>query len=265
MCRRRRRCSPRPGWTPMRSNAARTGPGSTRPSARSPRAATQPTALHNNCSGKHAGFLCLACARHGRDGLRGFARGYVTPEHAVMREVTAALQAATGFDLSTAPRGTDGCSIPTFAIPLHHLALGLRARGHRPGAVGRPRQGGEASAPRGGQGAVHGRRHGPLRHPRHGAARRACLLQGRCRGRLLRRAARARPRRGDQDGRRQHRTRRRGGDGRGDRGACHAGRRRGGAACASLSEPTLRNWNGIEVGRLAASSGLRDALARPLS
>ena len=24
-------------------------------------AGVEPTALHNNCSGKHAGFLCLAC------------------------------------------------------------------------------------------------------------------------------------------------------------------------------------------------------------
>jgi L-asparaginase II len=84
-----------------------------------------PGALHNNCSGKHAGFLCLACARHGAAGLRGFARGYVDPEHAVMREVSAALQAATGFDLTATPRGTDGCSIPTYAIPLRHLALGF--------------------------------------------------------------------------------------------------------------------------------------------
>ena len=39
-----------------------------------------------------------------------------------MQGVTAALQAATGFDLATTPRGTDGCSIPTYAIPLRHLA-----------------------------------------------------------------------------------------------------------------------------------------------
>jgi len=81
-----------------------------------------PTALHNNCSGKHAGFACLACALSGGVDLRRFVSGYVQPEHAVMREVTAALQAATGFDLANAARGTDGCSIPTFAIPLKHLA-----------------------------------------------------------------------------------------------------------------------------------------------
>lgn len=83
-----------------------------------------PSALHNNCSGKHAGFVCLGCQLNGgRADLRGFLSGYVKPEHPVMREVSAALQAATGFDLSTSARGTDGCSIPTHAVPLRHLAL----------------------------------------------------------------------------------------------------------------------------------------------
>jgi L-asparaginase II len=81
-----------------------------------------PSALHNNCSGKHAGFVCLGCLL-ARDGdRRDFLRGYVRPDHPVMREVTAALQAATGYDLAQAPVGTDGCSIPTYAIPLRQLA-----------------------------------------------------------------------------------------------------------------------------------------------
>lgn len=84
----------------------------------------QPSPLHNNCSGKHAGFLCLACAMHGHgQTLRGYAKGYVAAEHPVMREVSAALQATTGFDVNSTARGTDGCSIPTYAIPLRHLAL----------------------------------------------------------------------------------------------------------------------------------------------
>ena len=84
----------------------------------------EPSALNNNCSGKHAGFLCLACALHGgKPDLQQYVRGYVGAEHPVMREVTAALQAATGHDLANTPRGIDGCSIPTFAIPLRHLAL----------------------------------------------------------------------------------------------------------------------------------------------
>ena len=83
----------------------------------------EPTALNNNCSGKHAGFLCLACALHGgKPDLQRFVRGYVKPEHPVMREVTSALQAATGYDLTNTPQGIDGCSIPTFAVPLRHLA-----------------------------------------------------------------------------------------------------------------------------------------------
>ena len=84
-----------------------------------------PTALNNNCSGKHAGFLCLACALHTGPNLRQYVEGYVKPEHPVMRAVTAALQATTDFDLESAPRGTDGCSIPTFGIPLRNLARAL--------------------------------------------------------------------------------------------------------------------------------------------
>lgn len=85
----------------------------------------QASALHNNCSGKHAGFVCLACQlalAQGREPAE-FARGYIAPEHPVMREVTAALSGITGTDLEQAPRGTDGCSIPTFGIPLRALAL----------------------------------------------------------------------------------------------------------------------------------------------
>ena len=91
----------------------------------------QPSALHNNCSGKHAGFVCLGCwmaAGRGED-VRGFLRGYVRPEHPVMREVGAALQATTGFDLTHGARGVDGCSIPTYAIPLRHLALAFARAG----------------------------------------------------------------------------------------------------------------------------------------
>jgi L-asparaginase II len=84
-----------------------------------------PSALHNNCSGKHAGFVCLGClmaAAAGRE-PRDFVRGYVGREHPVMREVSAALQRTTGADLAHAPVGTDGCSIPTYGIPLRRLAL----------------------------------------------------------------------------------------------------------------------------------------------
>ncbi|HEX4511209.1 MAG TPA: asparaginase [Burkholderiaceae bacterium] len=82
-----------------------------------------PRTLHNNCSGKHAGFACLGCLLAGdADAARGFLRGYVEPDHRVMREVGAAIEAATGVRLANAPRAIDGCSIPTYGLPLRALA-----------------------------------------------------------------------------------------------------------------------------------------------
>ena len=82
-----------------------------------------PCALHNNCSGKHSGFACLGALMAGDAGrARGLLRGYVEPEHVVMREISAALESATGVRLADAPRAIDGCSIPTFGIPLRALA-----------------------------------------------------------------------------------------------------------------------------------------------
>ena len=75
------------------------------------------SALHNNCSGKHAGFICLACAC-GEDPA-----GYVAADHPTMRRITAALAETTGTALNERNRGVDGCSIPTYAIPLQALAL----------------------------------------------------------------------------------------------------------------------------------------------
>src|SRR6516225_789594 len=87
------------------------------------RSGRTPTALHNNCSGKHAGFVCLACEM-------GVApKGYVAPDHPVQREVTAAIEATTGARLSEEVRGVDGCAIPTYAVPLIALARGFARLG----------------------------------------------------------------------------------------------------------------------------------------
>jgi L-asparaginase II len=75
-----------------------------------------PSALHNNCSGKHAGFLCAACAM-GVDHA-----DYWRAEHPVQREVRAMLEDMTGTVLSDDRRAIDGCSVPTWAIPLQNLA-----------------------------------------------------------------------------------------------------------------------------------------------
>ncbi|NVN42005.1 asparaginase, partial [Ameyamaea chiangmaiensis] len=78
-----------------------------------------PSALHNNCSGKHAGFVCVACDS-GRD-----VAGYSTPDHPVMREAVRAVAEMTGAVHDDSNRGIDGCSIPTHAIALRALATGF--------------------------------------------------------------------------------------------------------------------------------------------
>lgn len=76
----------------------------------------RPTPLHHNCSGKHAGML-LACA------LNGWPQGGYTehahPLQARIRELHAELG---GVALGSVRVGTDGCSVPAFALPLHASA-----------------------------------------------------------------------------------------------------------------------------------------------
>lgn len=81
------------------------------------RADLKPSAIHNNCSGKHAGFLCLACR------LKADVRGYCEPNHPVQRAVKATIEDISGAPLSDDRRAVDGCSVPTWALPLSSLAL----------------------------------------------------------------------------------------------------------------------------------------------
>jgi len=87
------------------------------------RSGEEPTRLHNNCSGKHCGFLSLARA------LGASCKGYQTPEHPVQREVVGALYRFTNADPDRAPSGIDGCGVPTWALPLHGLALAFARLG----------------------------------------------------------------------------------------------------------------------------------------
>ena len=80
------------------------------------RAGGKASALHNNCSGKHAGFLCAACAMGAELGR------YVAPDHPVQREVQAILENLSGLAIPERWRAIDGCSVPTWAMPLDRLA-----------------------------------------------------------------------------------------------------------------------------------------------
>ncbi|PIE14110.1 MAG: L-asparaginase [Rhodobacterales bacterium] len=80
------------------------------------RAHAAPCQCHNNCSGKHAGFLTLN--RH-----LGAGPDYVAPEHPVQVAVKSAFEEVTG---QVSPGfGIDGCSAPNFATTLHGMARAM--------------------------------------------------------------------------------------------------------------------------------------------
>lgn len=93
--------------------------------------AQTPCPLHNNCSGKHAGFLTYA-----RD--QGWeTAGYIEHDHPVQASIAASMSDVLETPLG--PHGIDGCGIPTYANRLGDLAMGLyrlaRATGVRGQAV----------------------------------------------------------------------------------------------------------------------------------
>lgn len=84
------------------------------------RAGVAPTALHNNCSGKHAAMLvgCLAT------GLP--TAGYLAYDHPYQRRIALEIAACCGLDgEALGPAGVDGCGAPTFELPALALARGF--------------------------------------------------------------------------------------------------------------------------------------------
>ncbi|MBM1815683.1 asparaginase [Pseudosulfitobacter pseudonitzschiae] len=80
------------------------------------RADARPCQMHNNCSGKHSGFLTLN--KH-----LGSGPDYVDPDHAVQRACLEAFERVTGE--SSPGFGIDGCSAPNFATSLHGMARAM--------------------------------------------------------------------------------------------------------------------------------------------
>ena len=80
---------------------------------------SEPNALHNNCSGKHAGFLCV-CQREGWQ-----TSGYVGPDHPMQAALREAMKDLTGAAHGPENMAIDGCAIPTYAISLASMARGM--------------------------------------------------------------------------------------------------------------------------------------------
>jgi L-asparaginase II len=74
------------------------------------------SAIHNNCSGKHAGILGL-CAVLGADH-----RTYLEPQNPAEQAILAFCARMTGDDPAAWPIAVDGCGIPVFATPLRRGA-----------------------------------------------------------------------------------------------------------------------------------------------
>lgn len=74
-----------------------------------------PTALHNNCSGKHAAML-YTCVHAGWP-----LQTYVEAEHPLQQAISKILQEWTDAQ-TPLPSAIDGCSLPTQSLPLSHLA-----------------------------------------------------------------------------------------------------------------------------------------------
>jgi L-asparaginase II len=82
-------------------------------------AGERPGPIHNNCSGKHAGMLALALA------LGADPKGYTDVSHPVQRTIAATLRDLCGIEPDAQACGTDGCSVPTWAMPLEAWARGF--------------------------------------------------------------------------------------------------------------------------------------------
>ena len=93
------------------------------------RAHQAPAQVHNNCSGKHAGFLTLSAHL-------GAGPDYVEVDHPVQQAVRATFEEVTGEP--SPGYGIDGCSAPNFATTMHGMARAMAAfAAARPGGDAR--------------------------------------------------------------------------------------------------------------------------------
>lgn len=81
----------------------------------------EPRVLQNNCSGKHAGMLC-ACRLLGLP-----LESYLEPEHPLQLRIRDQIARFSAVDAEQIGVGIDGCSLPTFSLPLAAAARAYAA------------------------------------------------------------------------------------------------------------------------------------------
>ena len=80
----------------------------------------KPSPLHNNCSGKHLGFLTIAQAISKKSDSK---KNYIDVDHIVQKIVKKTFEEITGF--LNPDYALDGCSAPNFACSIQSLAKAM--------------------------------------------------------------------------------------------------------------------------------------------
>jgi L-asparaginase II len=80
----------------------------------------EPGAIHNNCSGKHSGFLAW-CKFHNTS-----TEDYLSAEHPLHKEIKRITALFHEMDESELATGLDGCSAPIFAMPVVNQAIAYK-------------------------------------------------------------------------------------------------------------------------------------------
>jgi L-asparaginase II len=76
------------------------------------------TPNRHNCSGKHTGMIALAM-------MQGVpVEDYISIQHPIQQQILRVFSEMVDLKPDEVEIGIDGCSVPTFAVPLHHAALG---------------------------------------------------------------------------------------------------------------------------------------------
>jgi L-asparaginase II len=78
----------------------------------------EPTPNHHNCSGKHTGMLGQTIL------LKADLRTYFDPDHPVQKKILEVIAEFCMMQTNEIHVGIDGCSVPTFAVPLQNAAAG---------------------------------------------------------------------------------------------------------------------------------------------
>lgn len=80
----------------------------------------KPLPIHNNCSGKHAGFLAQSL-------FHGFSTNdYIAKDHALQQKIKELVAELHELPASEMDTGLDGCSAPIFSMPLFNMTLGFK-------------------------------------------------------------------------------------------------------------------------------------------